>query len=64
MGAVREETWESNLEGMAASPSTLYPGSTKDPERSVVADAAGAQKQSSWGVLGMSCKWQATSQGL
>lgn len=52
MGTVREETWENNLEGMATSISTVYPGCTKDQERSFVTDAAGAQKQSSWGDAG------------
>ena len=47
MGAVREEAQESNLEGMTASVSPLYPGCTKGQERSVALDVGVAQEQSS-----------------
>lgn len=47
MGAVGEEAWENNLEGMAASVSPLYPGCTKGQETSAASGAGVAQKQSS-----------------
>lgn len=47
LGALREEAWEKNLEGMAASLSPLCTGWTVGQESSVALDGGAAPKQSS-----------------